>query len=187
MNNGIKFIFSFSIGAAVSAVVTWKILKTKYEQIMQQEIEEVREIYNKKMKELASENEVADSDEVEIQGVVDLGISDKEVEQYETIADTYKKGGIENMSNEPYLITSEEFDELGYDTYTMTYYADGVLTDEYDNQISNPKKLVGADFAKYFTDHDYDVIYIRNDVIQRDYEILTDPQKFSDLYLVDEE
>ena len=38
----------FAIGAAVGSVVTYKLVKTKYEQIANEEIEDVREYYRNK-------------------------------------------------------------------------------------------------------------------------------------------
>ena len=38
----------FATGAAIGSVVTWKIVKTKYEQIAQEEIDSVKEVYSKR-------------------------------------------------------------------------------------------------------------------------------------------
>ena len=42
-----KVIFSFLIGATVGSVTTWKLLKTKYEQIAQEEIDSLKDVYSK--------------------------------------------------------------------------------------------------------------------------------------------
>ena len=39
--------FIFTAGAAIGSVVTWKVIKTKYEQISNEEIESVREEYQR--------------------------------------------------------------------------------------------------------------------------------------------
>ena len=39
--------FIFTAGAAIGSVVTWKVIKTKYEQISNEEIESVREEYRR--------------------------------------------------------------------------------------------------------------------------------------------
>ena len=39
--------FIFTAGAAIGSVVTWKVIKTKYEQISKEEIESVREEYQR--------------------------------------------------------------------------------------------------------------------------------------------
>ena len=47
MNMDKKVIFSFLIGATVGSITTWKLLKTKYEQITQEEIDSVKDVYSK--------------------------------------------------------------------------------------------------------------------------------------------
>ena len=42
----------FATGAAIGSVVTWKIVKTKYEQIAKEEINSVKEVFSKKEAEL---------------------------------------------------------------------------------------------------------------------------------------
>ena len=42
--------FLFTAGAAIGSVVTWKLVKTKYEQIAQEEIDSVKEEYASLMK-----------------------------------------------------------------------------------------------------------------------------------------
>ena len=44
-------VFMFAVGAAVGSAVTYKMVKTKFEQIANEEIEEVREYYREKIKE----------------------------------------------------------------------------------------------------------------------------------------
>ena len=58
----------FAIGAAIGSAVTWKLLKTKYEQIAQEEIDSVKEEYGRLREEKEEEEEdrmVGDLDENE--------------------------------------------------------------------------------------------------------------------------
>ena len=98
MNNGIKFIFGFSIGAVLGSVVTWRLAKTAYEKIVQDEIDSVKEtysrLYNKK---------------------TDKKLKTEEKEAYTAIVNNYttKKEGGESSTDEfkPYVISPEEFGE----------------------------------------------------------------------------
>ena len=36
----------FAAGAAIGSVVTWRLLKTKYENLVQEEIESIRQVYS---------------------------------------------------------------------------------------------------------------------------------------------
>ena len=42
-------LFIFAAGACIGSAVTYKIIKTKYEQISNDEIESIREMYREKM------------------------------------------------------------------------------------------------------------------------------------------
>lgn len=80
----------------------------------------------------------------------------------------------------PYQISAEEFAEYDeYEALSLTYFADGVLTDEDHEIIQNPKELVG-DFVRYFGDKD--VIYIRCDERCADYEIAKDIRTYAEFY-----
>lgn len=77
----------------------------------------------------------------------------------------------------PYILHRDEFfaDEKGYDnSTTLTYYSgDDVLCDENEVPIYNPEKLVG----KLIFGHgsgDPNVVYVRNERLEAEYEILLD-------------
>lgn len=83
-----------------------------------------------------------------------------------------------------YGISPDEFGEIdGYDTRTLTYYADGVLTDSDNSIIEDPSELVGDNWKDEFDKFEVDAAYIRNDYIGEDFEILKDLNKYSDLYV----
>ena len=86
----------------------------------------------------------------------------------------------------PYVITPEEFDEEGYETISLTYYADGVLTDEQDFPIEDVEDTVGNDALNSFGEYEDDSVYVRDDDKGIDYEILLDVRKYSDLPKTDE-
>ena len=68
-NNTLSKVLMFTTGAAIGSFVTWKLLKTKYEQLAQRDIEEVRayydEKYNEKPKTEETEEELEEPDERE--------------------------------------------------------------------------------------------------------------------------
>ena len=82
----------------------------------------------------------------------------------------------------PYIISPEEFDtEDGYDTVSLTYYTDGVLTDDDNNVIEDIENTVGEDFAKHFGEYEDDSVFVRNERLMTDYEILMDYRPFNDV------
>lgn len=73
----------------------------------------------------------------------------------------------------PYMITEAEFgDHEDYDTLGFIYYADGVLADENDDPIEDPIATVGKNTLSSFGQKD--VVYIRNDDLAYDCEIIKD-------------
>lgn len=53
MNSTLNKIVMFTIGAVIGSAVTWKLLKTKYERLAQEEIDSVKERYTYKKEEPA--------------------------------------------------------------------------------------------------------------------------------------
>ena len=84
--------------------------------------------------------------------------------------------------DEPYIIDPSEFGNNGnYATQTCTYFADGVLVDDVDEVIEDPEKLVGNLHVDIFRDFDATSVYVRNDWMKMDFEILKDDWFWSDL------
>jgi hypothetical protein len=182
MNNALVCVLAFTSGAAVGAVVSWKLLKTKYEQIAQEEIDSVKEMYS-------TSTETEDTDVYEIESAAEESTNPKE--EYETILESEgytnysrvktEKGESAIMDTErPYVISPDEYGEFeGYDTETLTYYADGVLTDDQDNIIDDVDGLVGEASLKTFGKYEDDAVHVRNDALKTDYEILADVRTFA--------
>lgn len=96
--------------------------------------------------------------------------------------DKKEKKGVEPVEDErPYVISPDEFGEKdGYENVTLTYYADGVLTDYFDNVISNVDEVVGFDSLDHFGEYEDDVVFVRNEKMETDYEILRDLRDFNE-------
>jgi hypothetical protein len=174
----------FIAGAGLGAVVSWKLLDDRYKRITNEEIESVKEVYRKKFESKTSEPDKAEARKIEPQEdpekkeyaelIKKLGYSDEEVK------DTVKK--------KPYIIAPEEFGELDdYETISLTYYSDGVLTDDQDEPIEDVDKLVGKDFATHYGEYEDDSVYIRNDELKTDYEILADSRRYNYPYPTEDE
>ena len=86
----------------------------------------------------------------------------------------------------PYVIPPDEFDELdGYEVISLTYYADGVLTDDYNEPVEDVENTVGSDSLTHFGEYEDDSVFVRNDNLKVDYEILADMRKYSDVVKID--
>ena len=165
-------VFIFAAGAGIGSAVTWKLVKSKYEQIAQEEIDSVKETFKKRLESIESPdvNTEKDQDESELQEVVtELGYS----------VETENKGGQEMAK--PYVISPEDFDELDYDVVSLTYYADGYLADDMDELITDVDGLIGLESLNTFGQYEDDSVFVRNDELQTDYEILLDMRNYKDV------
>ena len=86
----------------------------------------------------------------------------------------------EIMGDVPYVISPDEFDELdGYTPISLTYFADGVLSDENGVIIDDVEEIVG-DGLNHFGEYEEDAVYVRNDAKRCDYEILKDEREYDE-------
>ena len=157
MNNVTSIAFAVTIGAAVGSVVTWKLLKTKYEQIANEEIASVKEVYSKK-----AYNEIKEDAE-KCEGI----ISKNEYVSNE------KEGKSTMDKTKPCIISPEDLGESGYQTVSLTYYANGVLCDEEDNVV-DIEGTIGKESLNHFGEYEDDSVCVRNDELGIDYEVLAD-------------
>lgn len=185
MSNGMKYVLTFTLGAAVGSVATWAIVKTKYERLAEEDARSIREEFTKKYGEPTDEYNYAqwaeeNPDEFE---------ADKE--EYEELAGCYnkdlEKGGSDSMRvNDPCVILPREFEEIDeYDVVSLNYYADGVLADDMDEIVEDVENTVG-DFKEHFGEYENDTVYVRNDRLKCYYEICADDRNYHDVAVTDE-
>ena len=188
MNRKLSNVLLFTAGVAVGSLVTWRYFKSKYE-VVEDEIEE-------KPEETEGETETEDEDPEVSESKMSykkppLKEYVKMVEDNGYVPKTHMEEVKEEIANgewddkdvyEPFIIRPEEYGELhAYETLSLNYYADGVLTDELDNPIEDVESLVPADFADHFGEYEDNVVHVRNDNLECDYEILRDLRKFTDV------
>lgn len=180
MNKGVQFIFAFSLGGAVGAVAAWKILKARYERKINDEIDAFIEEYTGRNQRYEGPQQ---SDEVE---PTEEDEEDPEQIEYEEtiVSNSYAvREDVQEMKEsrgkKPYVIAPERFGELdGYDVESLNYYADGVLTDDWDNVIDDVEGVVGRASLETFGQYEDDSVFVRNERLKTDYEILRDNRTF---------
>ena len=182
-----KVVLSFVLGAAAGVAASWYYLKNKYERISQEEIASMRVWYRKRYSNNEDSLETVES-KVEREMETD-NVEDETMVEYKTITSKYgqveEKEGGQKMYNDCVVVTPEEFDgyrELDefadYECETLTYYANGVLTDDWGNVIENVDELVGEESLTHFGEYEQDSVYVRNDALNTYYEILRDLADF---------
>lgn len=209
MKNKLLYLAAFSIGATVGSVVTWYAVKKKEEQRADDEINSMKEYHAKQIKhykeDLAAAQEYIDNeiDHVPAQEASIFG-PEKEVEEIEEeIAkgertDYTKFHNIRPVTEEPKVIDPEEpylldsADEYGddedFDTEVLYFTADEILTDMDGHIIEDVASMVGVEALGMFGDEalecfgDEDSVYVRNERLGCDYEILRSPDTYDVLF-----
>lgn len=183
----------FVAGAAIGSVVTWKMVKTKYEQIAQEEIESVREAFGRSIDEDDTEESTEDESGIkgvdpdspsvaeEIRGIVkklgyvtELPEEENPTETTEEKEENKEEEEEEDMDSKPYVISPDEFGDCEYITVSLSYYLDGIVTNEQGKIVANTDELIGEDFADHFGEYEDDSVFVRNDRLGMDFEILKD-------------
>lgn len=199
MNKKLFNVLLFTTGAAVGSLVTWQIMKTKREQIIQEEIDSFKETYalcmgSKTVEDSHDDDELVESDDEEDPFDED----DSEMIDYTKLASRYgrtsgkeaetdEKGDGNNEDeapyiNGPYIIEPGDFADGNYDheCHCISYYADGVLADDWGVKL-DIEETIGEDALDHFGDFAEDVIHVRNERLKADYEVAKDPRKYADV------
>ena len=183
MMKSIKGIFIFVLGVVSGTFVGAQLAKNKYEEIANEEIEEIRAYYKERATELPEQTVemTRDEEEPKVEEIIE------ERKQYDNII---KRGNYmavdeeeqNNVCDEAYPIDPSEFGNDGKNaTETLTYFADGVLVNEVDEVIEDPDLVVGRHHIDIFNEFpDATCVYVRNDLDGTDYEILKDDWCWSD-------
>lgn len=174
-------LIAFMLGIGVGSFATWQLVKGYYSQLAEEEINSVKEVYSaRKAADSETRKEMAERarqkpDIGEYAGIVEkMGYGHTD---YTRPAAT-EEADQEETGNSPYVISPDEFGEKeGYEKISLTYYADGVLTDEDDSPVRDAEELVG-DALQHFGEYEDDSVFVRDDALKCDYEILRDNREF---------
>lgn len=183
MNKGFLAL-AFAAGAAVGSAVTWKVLKDKYEQLVREEIESVKEAYGRLYEKREDTEESVTSEDTGDEE--DPTTVAEEQEEYESIIHSqgyasYSKNvaAVEEKSGEYEVIPPDEVGiEDDYELVTWYMFTDGYMTDADEEPVTNWEVLVGPDVADHFGEWEDDSVFVRNDATKAYYEILKDNRKY---------
>jgi hypothetical protein len=180
----VKGIFIFVLGVVTGTFAGAQIAKKKYEEIANEEIEEIRAYY--KERELEKQVEPQEPIKIEEPEAEEIEITEDEIKVYNNIIRgnymAYEEEEQTNTQYAPYPIDPSDFGKDGeYDTMTCTYFADGVLVDDVDQEFEDWDLHVGKHHIDIFNEFsEATCIYVRNDLDGMDYEILKDDWCWSD-------
>ena len=204
MNNKVFGAIIFTSGAIIGSLVTWKVIKTKYEDIAQEEIDSVKEEYTRLMvsmkKKLNDSVTYKDDNNEDDRSEKDTdNIDDSIMTNYNEIVKSYRSSDDEeNTQNEkegeekeedndgvsymaaPYVISPDDFGSVpGYNVEPLDYFADGILADGWGVEL-DIAETIGEDAINHFGDYDDDVVYVRNEQTKLEYEVTRDPRTYAE-------
>ena len=175
----LSFVFGLAIGVVSSALY--------FRGKTQEEVDEVRSFYLSKVGENeATENTETVEDKVfrefnatkpEIRDYINTLRERKYVDYSKTAEPDDSSAKVPDVIADPYVISIDDFgQEEGYDTITLTAYSDGTIANYADDELEDPESTVGEDILSKFGDED--VVYIRNDRLKADFEVVRDNRTY---------
>lgn len=175
MNKGIVWVLSFAIGGTIGFMAAGKLLKDKYEQLVQDEIDSVKAAFRKEHPLPPKEKNGRP-----------VKPTEKERRQYSKYAAElgYAKDDKPAPVLAPRIIAPDEFgDQAGYDGVSLTYYLDGTVADDNDRAMDENEieETIGKDSLSHFGEYEDDSVFVRNDRLKADYEILMDQRTYAEV------
>lgn len=120
-------------------------------------------------------------------GVFDEDEDDYDDEEVVLVKNVFaEETSVDNDRNtrKPYVLSQMEFEEgeFDYSQNTLTYYeVDQVLTDDRDQPIHHMQKIVGTEHLNFGErSNDPNVVYIRNNELEVDFEVCRSPGSFTE-------
>lgn len=189
-------IIAFAVGTAMGAVGAWYFSKKKYEKKLQDDIDSVKATFTYQKPEPETEtapvaNDIS-TEQVPLTSVTEeLGaridsleskvpdiLEHDDVGYEQRVEDLgYMQPG--QFGDRPRVISPEEFGEYeDYDLITLVYFLDGVLADTDNSPVEDIDKVIGKDSLNHFGEYEDDCVYVRNDRLKCDYEVLLDQREF---------
>lgn len=173
MSRGFYLGLGLFLGAIGGFVIAKYTSKTDEEEMNDEEVKELLAPYKARIKELEDTINGSKAEQPKKKPVIqDKPDLDKLVEKY---------AGSEDEPHKPYPISAESFanEQQDYEKVTLTCYADDVVSDELLYPMTNVDEVLGGfqNTPQWKKNHE---AYIRNDVLQVDYEIVYEDMTFEE-------
>lgn len=108
--------------------------------------------------------------------------NDKDKDRNAENSEKGDEGGEEEARyiNGPYVISPDDFGSIkGYNMQSLDYFADGVLADSWGVEL-DLDETIGEDAIDHFGEYVDDVVYVRNDRTELEYEVTRDPRTYAE-------
>lgn len=193
MNNNFKNFAIFVAGAALGGCTSYFYLKKIHEDKYDEDIQSVKEAFNKKYNKEYNEVENAsatvnvDSSNEDLKKNLDISkflyediVNNSGYVDYANVVDVDE----DTIPTKPFVVKPEDFgDIVEYEIVTLKYFSDGALIDEDNEVVEDVEFIVGLDALRMLDKYDTDSVYVRNDVKETYYEVIYDERRYDDLVL----
>lgn len=177
MNKCISKVFIFVAGMAVGSLATWKYVEKKYQQLAQEEIDSVKEVFcNKKN----NEDESSETYNELTESYITVDPTDNRPKNYD-LRFIHQLTPEEDEDDYTSVIDEIEYGQAeDYDMMELTYFRDGKVANGWLELIPNVDGTLGTEFFDHFGDLEGDSVYVRNDKLKTDFEIVLDSRTYSE-------
>lgn len=179
---------AFAVGAAAGVAATWKFFEEKYARIAQEEIDSVKEVFSKRDRKEVQPEKTEPVVEATIENPKELIAINKEASAIIDYSGYSSSQDGKPEEPKPYVIPPEAFGELeeeGYTNVSLTFCSDQVVIDDSNDILEDVNDVIGFESLSHFGEYEDDAVYVRNDKLHCDYEILLD-QRTSEQYIGDQ-
>ena len=178
---------SFLAGVTAGIFASKQYFETRYRDMAEAEIESVKEAFRKDRPAPVKKKKPEKKEDPEAK----TGIA--KYTNYKDVLDgAYKKESKASVADEepvmtgkePYVIPPDSFGEdMEYEQISLTYYADGTLAGDDDKPMSADEiqKTVGQGSLTRFGEYEDDSVFVRNETLKCEYEILLDHRTYRDM------
>ena len=180
------FLIGATLGAGAGVGGTYIYMKDKFEKRLNEEVNALKTHYVERDRELAKKNE---EKKKELEEIV---FSKNETNDFMDYANIYKSNTPEkviaavshkevvndnlDISGAAEIISDVDFADPNFDNYqkiSVDYFEDGAAFESLSGEeIDGFELIVGDDFKTAFGEFTPNVVYVRNDELQVDYEII---------------
>lgn len=165
----IKNILYFIGGCLVGSAITAKFLQNYYDELSKEEIEAVKEQFNAQTQKSNTSEEKKVNNKPPVSEVYKQMTSN-----YTNYSKAEEEHPQEDGDVDPYTISPDEFsDHNDYEKKTYIYYRENdLLIDDSEEIIHDRDGDIGEGSLEKFGEYEPDVVYVRNENISTDFEIL---------------
>lgn len=200
MRTGIVVTGASVVSAALGAAATYALMKKHFDELVSYEIAEFKAQYAERMESQIIQMETAKHNEL-AKGEIDLAVDEAaeiakaegyipvgeavmdSIEEHRNIFDNPQTNWDQateeaNRDELPYIISQREFSESQLQRAYFTYFGgDDVTVDQDDDVIGDVEEIVGDRALQSFGhgSNDPNVVYVRNDGIETDFQITYNP------------